>query len=101
MGSFLQNIKTITADKELVLRDQGINKDLLQRDHGMRRNSSFADYFEGDLSQNLLSRSHFSHRDSGDTPTSAVFKTDRQLPGRGEEGGKKQKKLSLPQLLLP
>ena len=23
---------------------------------GMRRNSSFADYFEGDLSQNLLSR---------------------------------------------
>lgn len=27
--------------------------------HGMRRNSSFADYFEGDLSQNLLSRRHF------------------------------------------
>ena len=25
----------------------------------MRRNSSFADYFEGDLSQNLLSRRHF------------------------------------------
>ena len=26
---------------------------------GMRRNSSFADYFEGDLSQNLLSRRFF------------------------------------------
>ena len=96
--SFLQNIKTVTADKDLVLRDHGINKDLLQRDHGMRRNSSFADYFEGDLSQNLLSRSHFSHRDSGGKPNSSVFKTDIQLPGRGEEGEKKLKKLSLPQV---
>ena len=31
---------------------------------GMRRNSSFADYFEGDLSQNLLSRRHFSQSSS-------------------------------------
>ena len=31
---------------------------------GMRRNSSFADYFEGDLSQNLLSRRHFSESSS-------------------------------------
>ena len=39
--------------------------------HGMRRNSSFADYFEGDLSQNLLSRSHFGRRDSGITSDAA------------------------------
>merc|ERR1711953_756581 len=31
---------------------------------GMRRNSSFADYFEGDLSQNLLSRRHFNESSS-------------------------------------
>merc|ERR1712110_998628 len=31
---------------------------------GMRRNSSFAGYFEGDLSQNLLSRRHFSQSSS-------------------------------------
>ena len=31
---------------------------------GMRRNSSFADYFEGDLSQNLLSRRHFTESSS-------------------------------------
>ena len=73
--SFLQNIKTVTTDK-----------DLIQRDQGMRRNSSFADYFEGDLSQNLLSRSHFSHRDSEGAQNTTVIKTGRPLPARVGEG---------------
>ena len=32
--------------------------------HSKKRNSSFSEYFEGDLSQNLLSRKHFQRRDS-------------------------------------
>ena len=32
--------------------------------HRKKRNSSFSEYFEGDLSQNLLSRKHFQCRDS-------------------------------------
>ena len=32
--------------------------------HSRKRNSSFSEYFEGDLSQNLLSRNHFLRRDS-------------------------------------
>ena len=39
--------------------------------HGMRRNSSFADYFEGDLSQNLLSRRHFYSLNESSTSTSS------------------------------
>ena len=31
--------------------------------HRKKRNSSFSEYFEGDLSQNLLSRKHFQRRD--------------------------------------
>eukprot|EP00091_Calanus_sinicus_P003093 TRINITY_DN13247_c0_g1_i2.p1 TRINITY_DN13247_c0_g1~~TRINITY_DN13247_c0_g1_i2.p1 ORF type:complete len:192 (-),score=39.13 TRINITY_DN13247_c0_g1_i2:335-874(-) len=36
-----------------------------------KRNSSFSEYFEGDLSQNLLSRKHFLRRDS-ELPTATV-----------------------------
>ena len=38
---------------------------------GLRRNSSFSDMFEGDLSQNLLSRRHFKHGES-DAPSETV-----------------------------
>ena len=68
----------------------------------MRRNSSFAEYFEGDLSQNLLSRSHFTHRDSGvqSDAVNAIVKQIRSEDCRkvelvvkkeeGEEGRKKK-----------
>ena len=39
--------------------------------HSKKRNSSFSEYFEGDLSQNLLSRKHFLRRDS-ELPTATV-----------------------------
>ena len=39
--------------------------------HSKKRNSSFSEYFEGDLSQNLLSRKHFIRRDS-ELPTETV-----------------------------
>ena len=40
---------------------------------GMRRNSSFADYFEGDLSQNLLSRRHFLYSDASSSNEQKVI----------------------------
>ena len=40
---------------------------------GMRRNSSFADYFEGDLSQNLLSRRHFLYKDASSSNEQKVI----------------------------
>eukprot|EP00092_Neocalanus_flemingeri_P034639 GFUD01037680.1.p1 GENE.GFUD01037680.1~~GFUD01037680.1.p1 ORF type:complete len:190 (+),score=58.76 GFUD01037680.1:37-606(+) len=43
-----------------------------------RRNSSFAEFFEGDLSQNLLSRRHFSSRGSVD-PGTTVSAIVRQI----------------------
>lgn len=42
---------------------------------GMRRNSSFADYFEGDLSQNLLSRRHFLYSDGSSSNEQKVIST--------------------------
>ena len=59
---FINDMKKVQSHKNLSSKSS--SKDL-QMYHGMRRNSSFAEYFEGDLSQNLLSRSHFTHRDSG------------------------------------
>jgi len=53
---------------------------------GMRRNSSFADYFEGDLSQNLLSRRNFPHLSDIDgassnytTSTSSSYRSEQDL----------------------
>ena len=55
---FLAEIKNeIPSDKIAPRRDSTHPQDPLYL--GMRRNSSFADYFEGDLSQNLLSRRFF------------------------------------------
>ena len=96
--SFLQDIKTEQTEKNS-----------LQMNLSMRRNSSFAEYFEGDLSQNLLSRSHFSHKDSGVVNRITVghsYTGDQNKivkGGKGEgkhltyrgEGEAKQKKLSL------
>ena len=44
---------------------------------GMRRNSSFADYFEGDLSQNLLSRRHFLH--ANDVSSAGAVESEKQI----------------------
>ena len=44
---------------------------------GMRRNSSFADYFEGDLSQNLLSRRHFLH--ANDVSSTGAVESEKQI----------------------
>ena len=55
---FLAEIKNeIPSDKIAPRGDSTHPQDPLYL--GMRRNSSFADYFEGDLSQNLLSRRFF------------------------------------------
>merc|ERR1712154_452697 len=65
-----QDLEFLTEIKDEVLVSPSNNKCPTTSDHGhdhselsvylgMRRNSSFADYFEGDLSQNLLSRRHF------------------------------------------
>merc|ERR1719495_381463 len=56
----LDFLKTIKKEK---MTSSGSSKDLLDFKR-RRRNSSFADFFEGDLSQNLLSRRHFLGRDS-------------------------------------
>ena len=58
---FIKDMKKVPSQKNLASNPS--SKDL-QIYLGMRRNSSFAEYFEGDLSQNLLSRSHFPRRDS-------------------------------------
>ena len=42
---------------------------------GRRRNSSFADFLEGDFSQNLLSRVHFGRKESTSDKTSSSDKT--------------------------
>merc|ERR1719167_224808 len=56
----LDFLKTIKKEK---MTPSGSSKDLLDFKR-RRRNSSFADFFEGDLSQNLLSRRHFLSRKS-------------------------------------
>ena len=70
-----QDLDFLTEIKDEVLVSPGTTPSTTTSDHdldhaelsvylGMRRNSSFADYFEGDLSQNLLSRRHFSESSS-------------------------------------
>ena len=70
-----QDLEFLTEIKDEVLVSPSNNKSPTTSDHGhdhselsvylgMRRNSSFADYFEGDLSQNLLSRRHFNESSS-------------------------------------
>ena len=70
-----QDLDFLTEIKDEVLTSPGTTPSTTTSDHdldhaelsvylGMRRNSSFADYFEGDLSQNLLSRRHFSESSS-------------------------------------
>jgi hypothetical protein len=95
---FINDMKKVPSHKNLTSKSS--SKDL-QIYHELRRNSSFAEYFEGDLSQNLLSRSHFTHRDSGvhsDAVNAIVkhIKTEecRELglvfkKGEGGEGRKK------------
>ena len=96
---FINDMKKVPSHKNLSSKSS--SKDL-QIYHGMRRNSSFAEYFEGDLSQNLLSRSHFTHRDSGvqSDAVNAIVKQIRSEDCRkvglvvkkeeGEEGRKKK-----------
>lgn len=101
--SELAFINELKSDSESVGIKNPIND--IKSYHGMRRNSSFADYFEGDLSQNLLSRSHFTHRDSsipGNTVDILVEKIrhpDSQDLGLVVQAEVKKKKLS--QILLP
>merc|ERR1711953_1308438 len=70
-----QDLEFLTEIKDEVLVSPSNNTSPNTSDHGhdhselsvylgMRRNSSFADYFEGDLSQNLLSRRHFNESSS-------------------------------------
>merc|ERR1712110_1334210 len=65
---FLTEIKNEVPGTPATTSQDSHNNDKLQSDLsvylGMRRNSSFADYFEGDLSQNLLSRRHFGQSSS-------------------------------------
>ena len=67
--------------------------------HGMRRNSSFADYFEGDLSQNLLSRRHFYSLNESSTSTSSdkeqiINNIVDQITDQGHSAEGKLKKFS-------
>ena len=67
--------------------------------HGMRRNSSFADYFEGDLSQNLLSRRHFYSLSESSTSTSSdkeqiINNIVDQIKDQGHSAEGKLKKFS-------
>ena len=70
-----QDLEFLTEIKDEVLVSPSNNTSPTTSEHGhdhselsvylgMRRNSSFADYFEGDLSQNLLSRRHFNESSS-------------------------------------
>merc|ERR1711892_1078347 len=106
---FIKDLKKVQSKKNITSNPS--SKDL-QIYLGMRRNSSFAEYFEGDLSQNLLSRSHFPRRDSAAAVKSdavdAIVKqirtedTNNNLGlgiTKGEGGEGRKKKLS--QLLLP
>ena len=51
MENSLSGISKVCSSKDLLIHK------------GRRRNSSFAEFFEGDLSQNLLSRKDFASRD--------------------------------------
>ena len=101
---FIKDMKKVPSKKNLTSNPS--SKDL-QIYLGMRRNSSFAEYFEGDLSQNLLSRSHFPRRDSAaavksDTVDAIVKQirtedTNNNLGlgiAKGEGGEGRKKKLS-------
>jgi len=75
---FLSEIKNEVSSLSNTAEGQNLeetSQNVLRRNfsvyHGMRRNSSFADYFEGDLSQNLLSRRHFYSLNESSTSTSS------------------------------
>ena len=100
--TFINDMKKVPSHKNLTSKSSPKDLHIYQ---GMRRNSSFADYFEGDLSQNLLSRKHFTHRDSGiqSDAVNAIVKQIRSedcrdlglvvKKGEGEvEGGERSKK---------
>ena len=70
MENSLSGIRKVCSSKDLLIHK------------GRRRNSSFAEFFEGDLTQNLLSRKNFVSRDCGsfsDTVSSIV-----KVKGKGE-----------------
>ena len=99
--AFINDMKKVPSQKNISSRNSSSD---LNISHGMRRNSSFAEYFEGDLSQNLLSRRHFLRRDSVEKsdPVTAIVnhirKEDSKDLGlvikRDGGGGGRKKKLS-------
>ena len=99
--AFINDMKKVPSQKNISSRNSSSD---LKIYHGMRRNSSFAEYFEGDLSQNLLSRKHFLHRDSVEKsdPVTAIVNHIRKedskdlgfVINRDGGGGGRKKKIS-------
>eukprot|EP00092_Neocalanus_flemingeri_P024616 GFUD01026699.1.p1 GENE.GFUD01026699.1~~GFUD01026699.1.p1 ORF type:complete len:223 (+),score=57.43 GFUD01026699.1:93-671(+) len=102
--AFLSDVQKLPSKSHISSRNSSSDLNIYQ---GMRRNSSYAQYFEGDLSQNLLSRRHFLHRDSeeqSDT-VSAIVSHVRNEDGKDlrwiKNNGDGGKKKGLSKLLLP
>ena len=89
-----QDLEFLTEIKDEVLVSPSNNTSPITSEHeqdhsvylGMRRNSSFADYFEGDLSQNLLSRRHFS--ESSSTKSNLISTLVNKIRAEGQTRNK-------------